>query len=52
MNDYSIFVFGKLFAYEYIRYSYSMKFSFTNIFVFGQEFDIRLTRVTLFLRVP
>ena len=31
--------------YEYIRYSYSVKISFLNIFVFvfGQEFDIRVT---------
>ena len=42
---YSIFVFGQLSRYEYIRYSYSVNFFFTNIFVFvfGQEFDIRVT---------
>ena len=45
MRIYSIFVFGQLSRYEYIRYSYSVNFFFTNIFVFvfGQEFDIRVT---------
>ena len=42
---YSVFVFGQVTRNEYIRYSYSGKVSFTNIFVFvfGQEFDIRVT---------
>ena len=37
-------VWRKLSGYQYIRYSYSVKISFPNIFVFvlGQEFDIRV----------
>ena len=39
-----MFVFGnKWSGYEYIQYSYLVKFCFTNIFVFGQEFDIHVT---------
>ena len=44
MNN-SIFIFGKLSGYGYIQYSYSLRFFFMNIFVFGQEFDIRDTLV-------
>ena len=40
---YSIFVFGKLSGYEYIRYLYLMKIYFPNIFIFSQDFDIRVT---------
>ena len=36
-------IFGKLSGYEYIQYSYFVKFSFTNMFVFSQEFDILVT---------
>ena len=40
-------MFGKHSGYGYIRYSYSVKISFPNIFVFvfGQEFDIRVTLI-------
>ena len=44
-NIFLIFIFGKLSVYEYIQYSYSVIFPFTNIFVFVfcQEFDIHVT---------
>ena len=29
-------------CWKFTEYSYSVKFSFTNIFVFGQEFNIRV----------
>ena len=43
VNDLNLYllidIFGKLFGYKHIQYSYSMKFYFMNIFDFGQEFD-------------
>ena len=33
----------KLPGYEYIQYSYSVKFSFTNIFIIGKKFNIGIT---------
>ena len=40
---YQTLVFSKLYRYEFIQYSYLVKFSFTNIFVFGQEINIGVT---------
>ena len=42
---YSIFIFNQFAKNKYIRYSYLVKFSITNIFVlvFGQKFYIRVT---------